>query len=430
MPINLASLDRRRFLRGSGVALALPWFASLAKRVSAAEQPATPKRLACFYMPDGVPMPLAEDPAYQDWAWFPHGNGQDFKLTKCLEPLEPLRNEMTVLSGLSHPSARNIHGHSNADQFLTGAPTGPSGDYTNSISLDQEFAAHVGAETRFSSLVMSTDGGTGTPRGTHTVSFNRSGRAIPAEHRPKRIFDQLFVKSDDDAARRLALSQSSLDDLLVDANSLRTTLSTSDQKSLDEYLQSVRDTEVKVEKAKRWFNIPFPTVNVDHLKLDITHEDPRGYLQTMFELIYLAFQTDSTRVATYQIGRENGIGVSDYLARAVGFNLTHQLTHETKEPGGWQNFGTYARQHPAAIRFRLECFSPVPQLSVDSNRRQKHGVQAWAVPQLRRSRSSGRRLGRGHRTVATGRHTRGHPTLKSVCHHAAASRSRNPEFRR
>ena len=343
MPINLASLDRRRFLRGSGVALALPWFASLANRVSAAEQPATPKRLACFYMPDGVPMPLAEDPAYQDWAWFPHGNGQDFKLTKCLEPLEALRHEMTVLSGLSHPSARNIHGHSNADQFLTGAPTGPSGDYTNSISLDQEFAAHVGAETRFSSLVMSTDGGTGTPRGTHTVSFNRSGRAIPAEHRPKRIFDQLFVKSDDDAARRLALSQSSLDDLLVDANSLRTTLSTSDQKSLDEYLQSVRDTEVKVEKAKRWFNIPFPTVNVDHLKLDITHEDPRGYLQTMFELIYLAFQTDSTRVATYQIGRENGIGVSDYLARAVGFNLTHQLTHETKEPGGWQNFGTYCR---------------------------------------------------------------------------------------
>jgi hypothetical protein len=63
----------------------------------------------------------------------------------------------------------------------------------------------------------------------------------------------------------------------------------------------------------------------------------------MFELIYLAFQTDSTRVATYQIGRENGIGVSDYLARAVGFNLTHQLTHETKEPGGWQNFGTYCR---------------------------------------------------------------------------------------
>ncbi|MEM0969386.1 MAG: DUF1552 domain-containing protein, partial [Verrucomicrobiota bacterium] len=70
---------------------------------------------------------------------------------------------------------------------------------------------------------------------------------------------------------------------------------------------------------------------------------PRNYLRTMFELIYLAFKTDSTRVVTYQIGRENGVGASDYLARAVGFNLTHALTHNTKEPGGWENFGKYCR---------------------------------------------------------------------------------------
>lgn len=340
---NIATLDRRRFLRGSGVALALPWFESIARFAGAAEQPDRPKRLACFYMPDGVPMPLAEDPAHKDWAWFPHGSGKDFTFTKCLEPLESLRNELTVLSGFSHPSARSIHGHSNADQFLTGASTGPSGDYRNSISLDQEFAAHVGDQTRFSSLVMSTDGGTGTPRGTHTMSFNRNGRAIPAEHRPKRIFDMLFVKSDGDAARRLALSQSALDDLLADARALRQSLSSRDQKTLDEYLQSVRDTEIKVAKAKRWMNIPLPSVDVDHLQLDITPEEPRVYLQTMFELIYLAFKTDSTRVATYQLGRENGVGVSDYLARAVGFNLTHQLSHNTKEPGGWKNFGTYCR---------------------------------------------------------------------------------------
>lgn len=341
--MNLTSLDRRRFLRGTGVALALPWFEILSKQAGAGEQRVAPRRLGCFYIPDGVPMPLPEDPAYQDWAWFPHGNGKQFTLTKCLEPLEALRGDMTILSGLSHASARNIHGHSNADQFLTGAATGPAGDYHNTISLDQEYAAFVGDQTRVSSLVMSTDGGTGTPRGTHTMSFSRSGRAIPAEHRPKRIFDMLFVKTDEDAARRLSLSQSALDDLLADAKSLRATLSVSDQKSLDEYLQSVRETEIRVEKARRWFNIPMPTVNVDHLKLDITPDDPRGYLQTMFELIYLAFRTDSTRVATYQIGRENGIGVSDYLARAVGFNLTHQLTHDTKESGGWQNFGTYCR---------------------------------------------------------------------------------------
>jgi hypothetical protein len=343
MKTNLSTVDRRRFLRGSGVALSLPWFESFADFASAAETPTRRNRFACFYMPDGVPMPLAEDPAHKDWAWFPHGSGKEFTLTKCLEPLEPLRNELTILSGLSHPSARSIHGHSNADQFLTGAPTGPSGEYRNSISLDQEFAAHVGDQTRFSSLVLSTDGGTGTPRGVHTVSFNRSGRAIPAEHRPKRIFDMLFVKSDDDAARRLALSQSTLDNLLEDARSLRQTLSTHDQNTLDEFLQSVRDTEAKIEKAKRWMNIPLPTVDVDHLKLDITPEDPRVYLQTMFELIYLAFKTDSTRVAAYQIGRENGVGISDYLARAVGFNLTHQLSHETTKPGGWKNFGTYSR---------------------------------------------------------------------------------------
>jgi len=343
MATKLASLDRRRFLRGSGIALALPWFESLVSMARASERRAQPKRFASFYIPDGVPMPLAEDPAHKDWAWFPHGSGRDFAFTKCLEPLEPLRDDLTVFSGLSHPSVRDIHGHSNADQFLTGASTGPSGDYRNSISLDQEFASHVGDQTRFSSLIMSTDGGTGTPRGAHTVSFNRSGRAIPAEHRPKRIFDMLFVKQDGDAARRLALSQNALDDLLADARALRKTLAAVDQKTLDEYLESVRNTEIKVEKAKRWINIPLPKVDVDHLKLDITPEDPRVFLQTMFELIYLAFKTDSTRVATYQIGRENGIGVSDYLARAVGFNLTHQLSHNTKEPGGWQNFGTYCR---------------------------------------------------------------------------------------
>ena len=151
---------------------------------------------------------------------------------------------------------------------------------------------------------MSTDGGTGTPRGAHTLSFNRNGRAIPAEHRPKQIFDMLFVKSDTNAARQLAISQNALDDLLADARSLRRRLSTSDQKSLDEYLESVREAEVKVEKAKRWLNAPLPKVNADHLNLNLTPDDPRLYLQTMFELIYLAFKTDSTRVATSNWPRE------------------------------------------------------------------------------------------------------------------------------
>ena len=327
MKMNLSSLDRRKFLRGAGVALALPWLESFAPLARAASKPKQRKRLACFYLPDGVPMPLEKDPAFKDWSWFPHGGRKDFKLTKCMETLAPLRDELTVFSGLSNPALRRVHGHANADQFITAADTGADGDYHNSISLDQVFAAHTGEHTRHASLVMSTDGGTGSPRGAHTLSYNAQGRPIPAEHKPKRIFDMLFVKSGPDAARRLALSQSALDDLLEDARSLNRSLSKHDQKTLAEYLQSVRDTEVRVAKAKRWLNIPLPKVDTDHLKLNVTPEDPRNFLRAMYELIYLAFKTDTTRVATYQLGRENGVGVSDYLARAVGFKAAHWLTH-------------------------------------------------------------------------------------------------------
>ena len=345
MNTRLSLLDRRSFLRGiGGFALALPAFETFSGSVSAAEKKAgSRKRLACFYIPNGVPMPRQADPAYQDWSWFPHGEGKDYTFTKCLDPLESLRNDLTVFSGLSHPAARKIHGHSNADQFLTGAATGGRGAYTNSISLDQIFAAHVGEQTRHSSLVMSTDGGVGSPRGAHTISFTSSGRAIPAEHKPKRIFDQLFVKNDSNAERRLALSRSALDELMDDVRSLRRELSQHDQNTLDEFLDSVRSTEVKIEKAARWIDTPLPTVNIDHLNLDITPDDPREYVRTMFELIFLAFETDSTRTATYMIGKELGAGISDYLARAVGFPLTHKLSHLVKDPGGWQNFGIYCR---------------------------------------------------------------------------------------
>lgn len=339
---DMYSVDRRRFLRGSAFALALPWFESMAAAWPA-EKREKRRRFAAVYFPDGVPMPLAEDPAFEEWSWFPRGGVKDFHLTKCLDVLEPLRQEMTIFSGLSHPSVRDVHGHSNADQFLTGAETGAKGIYKNGISLDQAFAAEVGERTRHASLVLSTDGGTGTPRGAHTLSFTRTGRAIPAEHRPKRVFDSLFVKTDAAAERRLAMNESALDALLEDARSLRKKLSGADRESLDEYLDSVRATELKVEKAKRWAKIPLPVVEADHLKLEVTPDEPRLYLQTIYELMYLAFRTDSTRTAAYQIGRENGVGRSDILARAVGFPLSHQLSHETKNPEGWERFGIYCR---------------------------------------------------------------------------------------
>lgn len=340
----LNRLDRRTFLRGTaGFSLALPAFETFSGTVGAAEKSASPRRLACFYLPNGVPMPLKEDPAYQDWSWFPHGSGREFTFSKCLDPLEPLRSDLTVISGLSHPASRNNHGHHNADQFLTGGAIGGRGEYQNSISLDQVYAAHIGEATRFASLVMSTDGGTGPQRKAHTMSFDAEGRPIPALAKPKQIFDMLFVNKDGNAEQRLALCNSVLDHLMDDARALRKNLSKQDQQSFEEFLGSVRDTEIKVAKSARWVNLPLPTVDVDHLNLDITGEDPREYIQTMLELIYLAFRTDSTRIATYQFGKEVSTGISDYLARAVGYTRTHGLSHQTKQPDGWKNFGTFCR---------------------------------------------------------------------------------------
>ncbi|MDB4766458.1 DUF1552 domain-containing protein [bacterium] len=345
MAFNLNELDRRRFLRGSGAALALPLFASGMPLFAAAkpENQTTPKRMACVYFPDGVPMPLREDPAYDDWSWFPHGGGTEFTFTKCTSVFEPLRDELTVLSGFSHPEARKVHGHRNADQFLTAAKIRREGAYKNSISLDQVYAEYIGDQTRFSSLVMSTDGGIGTPRAAQTISFNRVGRAIPAEKSPKRIFDMLFVKSDGEAARRLAMNESALDEMLEDAKDLCGILSSGDKRRLDEYLDSVREAELRVKKAREWVNRPLPSVDRAKMEADISPEEPRLYVRAMLDMIYLAFKTDSTRVATYQIGRENGAGVSDRLARAVGFTLAHKLTHDTKNPGGWKNLGIYCR---------------------------------------------------------------------------------------
>jgi hypothetical protein len=336
-----AVMNRRTFLRGSGLALALPWFESMAVGGPALNE--TPKRFVSVYHPDGVGLPLKSDPAWADWSWFPQGGEKDFRLTKVLDVLEPLRSDITVYSGLSHPDARSVHGHSNADQYLTGAPIGGEGPYRNTISIDQVYAEHTGDLTRHSSLVMSTNGGVGGPRGAQTQSFNHEGRPIPAMNRPKEIFDMLFVTSGKDAAARLARSKSALDLLIENTRSLSRELSIRDQKTLRQYLDAVRDTELKLVKAQKWIDTPIPQVDTQNLHLDAEPKEARLYFQTMYELIYLAFLSDSTRVATFQLGRENGEGPHDLLSLAVGLGGAHGLTHDVKSPGGWQNLGTYNR---------------------------------------------------------------------------------------
>jgi len=345
MNIKSESLSRRTFLRGTGVALALPWFETFAAGAPSSDE--TPKRFLSVYHPDGVGLPLKSDPAWKDWCWFPRGGEKDFELTKVLDVLQPLRNDITIYSGLSHPAARQVHGHSNADQYLTGAPIGGSGPYQNSISLDQVYAEYAGDFTRHSSLVMSTNGGVGGPRGAQTQSFNREGRPIPAMNKPKEIFDMLFVTSGKDAAARLARSKSALDLLTEHTRSLARDLSSKDQETLKQYLDAVRDTELKLAKAQKWIDTPIPKVDTRNLHLNAEPKEAKLYFQTMYELIYLAFLSDSTRVATFQLGRENGEGPHDLLSLAVGLGAAHGLTHEVKKPNGWKNLGTYNRYQAA-----------------------------------------------------------------------------------
>ena len=341
MTTKTTDMNRRNFLRGTGVALGLPWLETFA--VDDSNPNPAPKRFLSVYHPDGVGLPVKEDPAWKDWSWFPRGGERDFKLTKVLDVLEPLRKEITIYSGLSHPAARTVHGHSNADQYLTGADIGGHGAYKNSISIDQVYAEQIGQFTRHSSLVMSTNGGVGGPRGAQTQSYNRSGRPIPALNHPKQIFDMLFVTSGKEAAAKLARSKSALDLLIANTRSLGRKLSRYDQETLEQYLDAVRDTEVKLEKARQWIDNPVPKVDTTNLTLEAGPKEAQLYFKTMYELIYLSFLSDSTRVATFQLGRENGGGPHNLLSTAVGLGNAHALTHEVKKPKGWENLGTYNR---------------------------------------------------------------------------------------
>jgi hypothetical protein len=328
---------------------------------------AIPKRFVSIYHPDGVGVPIRKDPAWKDWSWFPHGGEKDFELTKVLDVLEPFRRDVTIYSGLSHPAVRRVHGHSNADQYLTGADTKGHGPYKNSISLDQLYAEHIGDATRHASLVMSTNGGIGGPRGAQTQSFDREGRAIPAMNKPKQIFDMLFVVDGKDAAARLARSKSALDLLIEDTRSLGRKLSKRDQETLQQYLDSVRDTEVKLTKARRWLDTPLPNADSSQLHLEAGPKEARQYFQTMYELIYLAFLSDSTRVATFQLGRENGGGPHDLLSKAVELGGAHGLTHSVKKENGWQNLGTYNRYQMEEFGHFVEKLKDTPEPTGESN---------------------------------------------------------------
>ena len=352
---------RRNFLRASGITLALPWLESFA---SAAPSQAPPKRFCAIYFPYGVSTPN-EKHEHAKWNWFPSQTGRDFQFSESLKSLSPHRDQVSVLGGLHHPRMAGGGGHDSADTFLTAASLG-KGSLKNSVSLDQVMAKQLGGKTRFSSLVLSTDGGVGIPTRSNTLSYSEDGQAIPSLNRPAFIFERLFGLNKDsiDAQRNgLTLTGSHLDLLLDEARSLNTKLGKADQEKLDQYLTSVRQVEQDVQRSAEWLDMPKPQVNASGLTLDADHNTPKELIRTMLDLLVLAFQTDSTRFATYQLASMHGAtSIAIKFSQLLGFgNTTHALAHGWDKPGGAEKLGKWDQWQAENLTYFLDKLAAVKE---------------------------------------------------------------------
>ena len=332
-PLFHSPISRRTALRGLGVSLSLPLLeAMLPRAVHAAPstyrplrksgtQP-TPRVIFC-YVSNGVNI----------LEWVPEAAGKDYTLSPTLETLKEHQPSFSVISGLGHP--RCTGGHSGADTWLTGADLRavPGKDYTNSISVDQVIAGQIGAKTRFPSIEISDSSGTGSALHSHTLAFDVNGTPLPAESSPQRLFERLFIP--DDAAsreatlRRYAEKRSILDEVLGEAKALEKKLGRADQTKLSEYLASVRETEVRLQRQVDWIDVAKPEVDAKGLQLNSkpgdAHDRPM-WLDVMLEISYLALLTDATRVITFQWAREAG-------GYGPGGQNHHELSHHGGDAG-------------------------------------------------------------------------------------------------
>ncbi|MCA9163867.1 MAG: DUF1552 domain-containing protein [Planctomycetales bacterium] len=294
-------------------------------------------RMICCYIPNGVNIKQ----------WVPQDSGPNYTLSPTLQVLESFRDDFTVLTGLGHPTSKG--GHSGADTWLTGADLQavPGSDYTNSISADQVVAEVHGRHTRFASLQLSDQSGTGSAGHSHTLSFDRSGTPLPAEDSPKRLFERLFVPdtaADREATlRRYAEKKSILDSVLGDAKTLQRRLGAKDRDKLDEYFSSVRATEQRVARLESWVDVPKPEVPSKNLQLGMqphnAHDRPM-WLDVMMELCYLTFVTDTSRVISFEWSREAG-----------GYGGGGENHHELSHHGGDADM---LKKLAAIDRFHLE----------------------------------------------------------------------------
>lgn len=304
-------LDRRTFLRGAGVAMALPLLDGMRRRVSAAA-PAVKRRMVCINTPLGV------HPEF----FFPEKAGRDYELSPYLEVLKDFRDDFTVISGLSHPDVGPSHDSNYS--FLTAAPHPERrAGFRNSISLDQFAAEHLHGETRFASLPLSCEG--------FGLSWTRSGASVPTESWPSSVFAKLFLEGRPDEvqaqARRLEDGQSVLDAVRDQAKRLQTNVGAGDREKLDEYFTSIRELEQRLAQAEAWSTKPKPKVDAKPPQNVTNSADLIGRTRLWFDLIHLALQTDSSRLVTLQL-----LGTSSVPPIPGVSQGHHDLSHHGKDP--------------------------------------------------------------------------------------------------
>ena len=310
MIVTRKNLPRRTFLRGMGTALALPMLDSMIPAFATAAASKAPTRLIITYAPVG------SWPAY----WNPTGEGRDYELSRILKPLEPFREDFSVIGGLDHHQAEALgdgagdHARAGAT-YLTGVHCKKTGgtDIHCGISFDQIAAQKTGQETRFASLELGCDD-TRTVGACdsgyscayqNTLSWRTPTSPLPPETNPRVVFERLFGTDDlnvpaEVRARRMAERKSILDLVGDDTRRLENNLGRADRHKIDEYLFAVRDLETRIEATEK-----------EHREYAGMIDKPAGvpvlfsdYLALMFDLQILALQGDLTRVVSLMYGRE------------------------------------------------------------------------------------------------------------------------------
>ncbi len=323
---TLRPIDRRTFLRGAGTCLALPWLEAMMPRgARAASTPEIVPRMGTFYFGTGMNMRQ----------FYPEGFGPDARMSRILKPLEKHRGRFTVLSGTWLDKGG---GHDGAYPFATSIARGEK----QSISPDQLAAELHGQHTRFPSLQFSVKRGTGFgSQVLATISWNRQGVPLAAENDPQTIFNRLFRP----ASERERSQQSDefrqrgsvLDAVLSDAKQLQGRLGQSDRQQLDQYFSSIRELEQALKREIDWSDRPKPAPNLKGYGDYENAATPEGngkfiydnYAKLMYDLIALAFQTDSTRVISYVVRTELAGGVYPEFGVSKGY---HELTHHGNDP--------------------------------------------------------------------------------------------------